>query len=324
VILNRVAGRRHLDVITAAVDKYCHLAVLGAIPKLGRDEEVIPGRHLGLVTPVEFKTDDALGKVLDEIAGHLQIDRIMDIAHSAPPLNIAHGREKVPQPKTVNIGYFRDSVFTFYYPENLEALAEAGANLIPVSAIDDNRFPASLDALYIGGGFPETQAERLSCNRSLMQEIKAATEKGLPVYAECGGLIYLGKSLIWGNRRFAMTGIFPVNLVMNTKPAGHGYTVLTVDDNNPFYPAGTRIKGHEFHYTSIAKDDISIKTCFRVERGTGFGNRRDGLVHKNCLALYTHIHADAVREWAPAMVHKAREYRRFREGNIIGNFRIAI
>jgi cobyrinic acid a,c-diamide synthase len=121
-----------------------------------------------------------------------------------------------------------------------------------------------------------------------------------------------------------MAGVFPVDLEMNSSPAGHGYAILKVDRPNPFYPIGTEIKGHEFHYSSVVKAGNRPETCLKVERGAGIGDRRDGLVYKNCLALYTHIYAPGVKEWAPAIVKKAREYRKFKQGDRRENFRLAI
>ena len=205
------------------------------------------------------------------------------------------------------IGYFSDSVFTFYYPENLEALGRAGARLVAISSIDDSRLP-DIDALYIGGGFPETQLEKLLGNTSLMKSVRDAGEAGMPIYAECGGLIYLSRTLHMGAKKYQLAGLLEVDLEMHPKPCGHGYVAMTVDRDNPYYTPGTTIRGHEFHYTGIMSAP-SFDTCMKVEKGSGLGLGRDGLVYRNCLASYMHIHADGVPEWAPAFVRAASRYR---------------
>jgi cobyrinic acid a,c-diamide synthase len=207
----------------------------------------------------------------------------------------------------VKIGYFKDSVFTFYYPENLEALEARGAELVPVSSLADQSLP-EVDALYIGGGFPETHAEQLVRNRSMMKAVKDKALEGLPIYAECGGLIYLARSLRCGDVVYPMAGLFPIDLVMHRKPVGHGYTAVRVDSPNPFYAVGTSLRGHEFHYSGLAEGPQGEESCMRVERGVGVGGSRDGLVRFNTLACYTHVHADGVESWASAMVSRAADH----------------
>jgi len=194
VILNRVGGRRHLQVITDSIRQYCDLPVLGAIPNLGDEASTIPNRHLGLVTPAEFKSGVEFHNLLSEIADkHLDVDKLIEAANKVESLTCS----EVPQLATVSgrvkIGYFRDSVFTFYYPENLEALEAEGAELVPISSLDDSHLP-DIDALYIGGGFPETHADQLARNGSMMESVRKAAMNDLPIYTECGGLIYLAES----------------------------------------------------------------------------------------------------------------------------------
>ncbi|MFA5112433.1 MAG: cobyrinic acid a,c-diamide synthase, partial [Desulfobaccales bacterium] len=208
------------------------------------------------------------------------------------------------------IGVIRDSAFQFYYPENLEALREAGAAVLEISALDDPALPPHLDALYIGGGFPETHAAALAENLSFRNSVKAAAQAGMPIYAECGGLMYLGDNIQVRSEKFPMVGIFPYDFVMGKKPQGHGYTILEVARDNPYFPRGTVLKGHEFHYSQIMPDPApEAPMAFTVSRGTGIGGRREGLLFRNVLATYTHIHALGCPEWAAALVRRAREYR---------------
>ena len=308
VILNRVAGKRHEKIITEALEKYCGLPVLGVVPKLDGDSELLPGRHLGLVPPSEFPEAEALDKKLRQIAEkYLDGDALLAAAAEAPSLEAGDVERNLKTEADVKIGYFRDSVFTFYYPDNLEALEREGAELVPVSSLDDRALP-DIDALYIGGGFPETHADKLVANTALMAAVKRAVENGLPVYAECGGLIYLARSLRWGERTYEMAGVFPVDLEMRDKPVGHGYTRVEIDTENPFFETGTELKGHEFHYSGPVADKLDTKTSMTVKRGFGIDGRRDGLLYKNCLACYTHIHAAGTKGWAKAVTAAARKF----------------
>ncbi len=309
VILNKVAGARHEKVIREAVESSCGLPVLGAIPKLGDDASLLPGRHLGLVTPDEFPARAEVETRLAQIAAdYLDIDRIIKIAEDAPEIDAGEIRPQETVNAQVKVGYFDDSVFTFYYPENLEALQRSGAELVPVSSLADSSLP-EIDALYIGGGFPETHADRLVENRSLMESVKSAAFKGLPIYAECGGLIYLCRSLKWNNTLYPMAGVFPVDLEMQVKPVGHGYSRLQVDRSNPFFKTETNITGHEFHYSGVVSDIPESLSCMAVQTGVGLGGGRDGLMSNRTLACYTHIHADGVKNWAAAMIAAAKQFR---------------
>lgn len=308
VILNRVAGERHLKVLSDSIGRYSGLPVLGAIPNLGDDSALIPGRHLGLITPSEYRDGAGLQARLCEIAEKfLDIDAIIEIAKSAGSVSCAPADLQSVAPERVRIGYFKDSVFTFYYPENLEALEASGAELVPVSSLADQSLP-EVDALYIGGGFPETHAEQLVRNRSMMKAVKEEALNGLPIYAECGGLIYLARSLRCSDVVYPMAGLFPIDLVLHPKPVGHGYTSVRVDAPNPFYAVGSSFRGHEFHYSGLADGLQDTETCMRVERGVGVGGGRDGLVRSNTLACYTHVHADGVKSWATAMVSRAADH----------------
>jgi cobyrinic acid a,c-diamide synthase len=316
VILNRISGPRHARVITDAIRASSDTPVLGLVPNMDEEAPIVPGRHLGLVTPAEFPFDAKLSERLEQIGNHLDVDRLIAIAERASDLDIPGRTAERRTGGAVRIGYFRDSCFTFYYPENLEALERRGAELLPVSSLEDPSLPR-VDALYIGGGFPETHAERLCRNRPMMDSVRKAAEKGLPVYAECGGLVYLARSLTIDHRSYRMAGLFPVDLVMHSRPVGHGYAVVRIDRKNPFFGVGTRVKGHEFHYTGPSSDLDGVPSCMRVERGTGLGGERDGLLFRNTMACYTHIHAEGVRSWAPSLVSCARncaEHHRSLEG----------
>jgi cobyrinic acid a,c-diamide synthase len=211
------------------------------------------------------------------------------------------------------IGIIKDSAFQFYYPENINALEEAGAETVFISPLTSQTLP-ELHALYIGGGFPETHAQELAENKRFRKELKVMAENGLPIYAECGGLMYLGKELILEKKAYPMAGVLPLTFDFYSRPQGHGYTVVTVENENPFYEVGTEIRGHEFHYSRVLQWSGDEKDLvFRMQRGVGITKDRDGICYKNVLATYTHIHALGTPNWARALVRNAIAYKKKKE-----------
>ncbi|MCD6320329.1 MAG: hydrogenobyrinic acid a,c-diamide synthase (glutamine-hydrolyzing) [Candidatus Desulfofervidaceae bacterium] len=309
VILNQLARARHEEIIKACIDKYCHLPVVGAIPRL--KDVTFPGRHLGLVPPQEHpQAAEAIETAATIVKKYLDLNKIWEIATQVPPLK-ARPEELFKQkpPRGIKIGVIRDSAFQFYYPENIEALAREGAEVVEFSALQEKRLPA-IDALYIGGGFPETHAEQLAANVSLRKEIKEAAEEGLPIYAECGGLMYLCKELIWQGKKYPMVGIFPTMIGVSKRPQGHGYTIAEVKGPNPYFPVGQVLKGHEFHYSYVLEWKETPTFAFTLKKGYGVDGKHDGLCYKNVLAAYTHLHALGAENWASALVEQAVEYRK--------------
>jgi cobyrinic acid a,c-diamide synthase len=311
VVLNRVSSSRHQEQARRAVEELCGVPVLGCLPRL--DENLIPGRHLGLLPPEEHPEADATVSRLAALAReHLDLPRILEAARRAPPLPSRPGAAQEdtisPAAVKVRVGVFRDSAFTFYYPENLEALEAAGAELCFISPLEDGALPG-VDALYIGGGFPETHAARLAGNQALHAAVRRAAQAGLPIYAECGGLIFLSRSLHVEGREHRMAGVLPVELELCARPQGHGYVQLSVDTENPFFPVGTELRGHEFHYTRLREGAELPPSAFRVLRGSGCGGGRDGLFHRNVIGGYTHLHALGAPQWAPGLVRLAGQAR---------------
>ena len=306
VILNQIATERQRLLITESVEKYTGIPVLGAVPRLKRD--IFPMRHLGMVPHQEYTdSSEALGFLAGLIEKNIDLDRIEANMKSLP------GSAAIqPQNPTVStlpkmkIGILQDAAFQFYYSENLEALEKAGGQLVYVNAMLDEQLP-EIDGLYIGGGFPETSARELAANRPFRQSVKKAAEKGLPIYAECGGLMYLGNSIVLGEEEFPLVGIFPVRFGMSAKPQAHGYTIFRVAKDNPFYCLGAEVKGHEFRYSKILDwQGTPDQLVLRMVRGHGFVDGWDGLVFNNVLALYTHVHADGTPEWAENFVQRCR------------------
>ncbi len=315
VILNQVARPRHEAILRDTIEHYCGVPVLGALPRLKC--AVFPERHMGLVPPQEHHTAQrAVATAKDLAERYLDLEGLWRVASTAPALPMSEpvSLAKAISGESVTIGIIRDSAFQFYYAENLEALEREGAVLVELNALKDRTLPPDLDALYIGGGFPETHVQTLAENDAFRRAIKEAADAHLPIYAECGGLMYLGAAIktIEGER-FPMVGIFPFDFIMGRKPQGHGYTLLEVSAENPYFPQGAQLKGHEFHYSRIHPEPgPENDLAFHVVRGAGIGGSRDGLLYKNVLATYTHLHALGAPFWAPALVRLAREHRQVR------------
>jgi cobyrinic acid a,c-diamide synthase len=325
VILNRVAGPRHENVLRKNIEQYCNIPVMGAIPKL--DWEKFPERHLGLVpTPEHGCAMDAVHDASKIAARYLDLKALTEISVNAGAFSASEieqekppFKEHIQQPRQSGIsdsirsapviGIIKDSAFQFYYPENIEALQAAGAETMMISPFTSNDIPP-VDALYIGGGFPETHAQELANNLTFRIQLKDLAEKGLPIYAECGGLMYLGEELVLDQGTFPMAGVLPVVFGFSKKPQGHGYTVVSVEHENPYYKIGSEIKGHEFHYSKVIKWRGTDKNlAFGMKRGSGFLNKRDGVCYKNVLATYTHIHALGTTSWAGALVRNAMAFK---------------
>ena len=313
VVLNRVAGKRHQSILTRSIEEFTGVPVVGAVPKL--KEQRFPERHMGLVpTPEHSWAQPAIDAIRLVAEKHLDLERIQRLATTATPVETGAVLE-TDTPATTSIsdrptiGILRDAAFQFYYPENLEALEVAGARLVYASPLTDRHLP-SVDALYIGGGFPETNARELEANATFRNELKALADNGLPIYAECGGLMYLGERLHLDDGDFDMAGVLPVVFGFSKRPQGHGYTIVRVERKNPFYAPGSTLLGHEFHYSSVKEWKGNPENLsFSMQRGSGFIDGKDGVCVNNVLATYTHIHALGTPEWAKSLVKRAQMYR---------------
>jgi cobyrinic acid a,c-diamide synthase len=330
VVLNNIASGRQERVIREAVEKTCRIPVVGVIPRSA--EELLPGRHMGLTPFQEHEDIQKAVSMIEEIGRQcLDIEKIWEIAEEAKPVSTpavllgaetSAGKSQSITPSVpLRVGVVKDSAFQFYYPENLEELEKQGAEIVVVSALTDEELP-DVDALYIGGGFPETNAIRLAENDAFKMSLYHAIEEGLPVYAECGGLMYLGKSLYVDNKVYPMTGVFPLVFVLDRKPRAHGYTIAEVTGPNPFFRNGSLLRGHEFHYSAIMEMEESQKASmvFTMKRGKGMHDGMDGITYKNVLASYTHLHAVGSPEWVKGMMTAAGGFREKR-GAPLSRFR---
>ncbi|MBM2816379.1 MAG: cobyrinic acid a,c-diamide synthase [Ignavibacteria bacterium] len=305
IIINKISTLRHKKIVTDSIKKYTGIPIVGVLPEL-EQLNILPSRHLGLITPKENTNGvDELEQMGNEISKYIDIEKIVKIANSAIKLKTCKKESlKNSIAQTLKIGYFYDSAFTFYYPENLDALRQSGAELIPISAINDKELP-DINLLYIGGGFPETHLLKLSENTGLLDAVRKAGMNGLPVYAECGGLIWLAESISYKDKIYELCKLLPLKINFREKPSGHGYCKVIVDEYNTFFPIGTKFKGHEFHYTEATPTTDAIHSVFQIEKGTGALKERDGIVFKNIFASYFHFHALGNKAWAKGLINAA-------------------
>ncbi len=316
VVLNRVAGKRHENKVRANIERFCKIPVFGAVPKL--KESDFPERHMGLVTSEEHSFSDTAIKAAEKVArDNIDLDSLYQTvlgsgtgSQKSEAAIANSGDLKQENSLTrVTIGVIRDSAFQFYYPDNLDALTNLGADIVYISPLTQETIPP-VDAIYMGGGFPETHAPQLAGNTAFRDGLKDLAQKGLPIYAECGGLIFLGESIQLKDIIYPMSGILPIRFGLSRKPQGHGYTEVEVVHDNPFYEKGETLRGHEFRYSRILSIDYSDQDlAFRMERGKGILEKKDGFFKYNTFGTYTHIHALGSPSWAPALVDKARSYK---------------
>ena len=316
VILNKVGGPRHEGKLRAALEYYTNVPVLGAI---GRDRALeIPERHLGLVPANEADAADAMiSRLADVVASQVDLDRLVTIAGTAEGPRAAPALVAEPARAScgVRVGIARDAAFGFYYPDDLEGLARAGAELVPFDALRDPSLPP-VDGLFIGGGFPETQMAALEANRAMRESIRAAIAGGMPTYAECGGLMYLSQSLTWNGETREMCGALPGHAVMHHRPQGRGYVVLEETGAGPWsmQPSKTgvpaRFPVHEFHYASLEGLPEDLAFAYRVIRGHGIDGAHDGIVQGNVLASFSHLRDVEGNRWAARFVNFIRSRNR--------------
>lgn len=317
VILNRVARNRQAAVIRSAVESETGVPVLGVLPRL--DDLSLFERHLGLHPPAEHSAPrEGVDYLAERIEDAVDVESVCKLASSAPPipgLSGPVGEDSLTTGETLQIGVVRDDAFHFYYPENIEALERCGARIVQIDALHDQSLPP-LDGLYIGGGFPETHAQRLAANSALRAEIRNEIERGLPVLAECGGLIYLSEALLVDGQAFPMVDVFPIRYSVQRRPQGHGYTICRVDRENPFFPVGMELRGHEFRYAAVEDCRHNMqRTAFQMERGTGFDGSRDGLFYKNAFASFCHHHALGTSSWADGFIRLAQVHKQGKESS---------
>jgi cobyrinic acid a,c-diamide synthase len=302
VILNQVKNRKHYLKTKEAVEKLAKTPVVGGIPR--NDDIKVEQRHLGLVPAVE--RENILGYIRDwgqVMEENLDLEAIKEIMKGAG--KIPAGREALWESggkKKVKIGVARDEVFTFYYQENLEALEANHAQLVYFSPLHHEEIP-DVDGLYIGGGYPEIFSRELESNQTMRKSMVKFHQEKRPIYAECGGLMYLTRSI----NQHEMCGIFPYSSRMTTKPQALSYVISQAIEDNIILKKGETFRGHEFHYSKVEISGKTPKFAFEVLRGRGIDFKRDGLMDRNALASYMHTHVAACPPFPANFTDCARE-----------------
>ena len=308
VILNRVGGQRHESKLRAAIEHYTDIKILGTVYKeLGLS---IEERHLGLIPSNEIgQSDERIEKIATFIEKQIDLKQLLNIAQQGSSLLATCPSEKKPS-SDLRIGVIRDAAFGFYYPGDLVALQQAGAELVFISALNDKGLPP-IDALFIGGGFPEVFMQKLACNHQFKQAIKNVIEQGLPVYAECGGLMYLSRQITWQKQTCEMVGALPCDTVMEARPPGRGYVRLR-ETGHGLWPLCdvhghlAEFHAHEFHYSKVINLPSDVQFSYEVLRGYGLDGHHDGIVYKNTLASYVHLRDVENNHWTKRFVEFVR------------------
>ena len=310
VILSRLGGARHEAKLRAVIEHYTEVPVLGAMhedPRLA-----IVERHLGLMPANEDDVAQSrIAALAVAVARQVDLERLLAATVSSAPLPApprlapsARASVRIPQGLPVVVGIARDRAFGFYYPDDLEALERAGAQLVFFDTLRDARLPR-VDGLVIGGGFPEMFMRELEANAALRGEILAAIEAGMPAYAECGGLMYLARSLSWRGDTRRMVGAIAGDVVMHERAVGRGYVKLAPTEAHPWQRNGddhAEVPAHEFHYSSIDGLAANTRFAYRMVRGFGTDGKSDGIVVNNLLATYSHFRSAGSYDWAVRFV----------------------
>ena len=298
VILNKIAGDRHESKLIQAIEHYTDIPVLGAIRR--STELIIDERHLGLM-PANEKPESQgfINKAAKHITDQVDLDRIINInqkTFKSPTLVVKTA------PQMITVAVAKDSAFGFYYQDDLDAFNELGVELVYFNTLKDTALPKA-DALFIGGGFPEMQLEALSENQSLLADIKAKIESGLPTYAECGGLMYLSRKITHQGKSHNMVGVIAADTLMTSKPIGRGYVQLAPTGSHPWSKVAKQISAHEFHYSKLENIDPKTHYAYEVLRGVGVDNKRDGILIYNLLATYSHLRNVGSNHWVEQFVN---------------------
>jgi cobyrinic acid a,c-diamide synthase len=306
VIFNRVGSATHLEYLQQALAQVPAVKCFGGLPR--NQELAIPERHLGLATAQDHPLDDQyLAHLADLMESHLDLEGLLA---ALPGLTLT-GEEPAPAAAaTVRLGVARDPAFCFYYPENLEWLAHFGAQLVPFSPLTDRALPENLHGIYLGGGYPELSAAQLAANDDLRRDLREQAAAGLPVYAECGGLMYLSEEITdLEGRRHPMAGVLPLKVRMLPRLKALGYREITLAAAGLLGPAGTRARGHEFHYSEITGETPGLKHFYRLTPRRGGEPVAEGYGLNNVLASYVHLHFGSNPEVARHLVDYCRAYK---------------
>lgn len=297
IILNRVAGEGHFEYLKDALSSSLpHLPILGWIP---RDDSItLPERHLGLVTADETPLDkDWIGRATALVEKHIDIEALLartTVRKNPSSCPFTSEPQSDVHPNTpVTIAIARDAAFCFYYEDNLEFLRTLGARLMFFSPLAGETIPSGCDALILWGGYPEMHAEQLAANKTFLEDIRSSFQSGIPIYAECGGLMALSRFIEdWHGKKWSMAGILPFGTRMLKRRKALGYVEVELLRNSILGNVGTTVRGHEFHYSEICDEEKNpeLDTIYRVSRRKGDEGRKEGYAVGNAVASYVHQH----------------------------------
>ncbi len=311
VFLNRIGSPRHLEMIRNALDTYCPLPVIGFLEKDAALK--MPERHLGLVPAGENSAlKNVLTQITERVAYNLDLETMVKIAHEAPPLpDVGEMMADNNFPGlNLRVAVAYDDAFNFYYQDNFDLLASYGIEILKFSPLHDKTLPSDIHGLILGGGYPEVFLARLSANQAMLQEIRNAYVRGVPIYAECGGYMYLTEGVIdFSGEFYPLAGIIPGKSQMNHRLSMLGYAEGTIITDCLLGKRGMKLKGHEFHYSTMLGSDEGAKPlCMTYTR------KRDpiyaGYAAGNVFASYLHLHFAGNRE---ALHHLIKAWRSFQE-----------
>jgi cobyrinic acid a,c-diamide synthase len=292
VILNKVGGARHERKLREIIEHYTDIKVIGAVHRSPALE--IVERHLGLMPSNESAAAAGqIESIRSVVHDQVDLELLRNFAKSAqtPPAALSVEKNRRVTGERMRIGIAMDEAFGFYYAGDLEAFEREGAELVPFSPITDAQLPR-VDGIFIGGGFPEMRMQELENNIVLRQALREYVESGRPLYAECGGLMYLARSLTWETKTCKMVGVVPGDAIMYRRPQGRGYVRLRETEQFPWPGlgiSGTDLAAHEFHYSRLENLTPDQTYAYRVLRGAGIDGQHDGIVYKNMLASYAHM-----------------------------------
>jgi cobyrinic acid a,c-diamide synthase len=310
VILNRVASERHFEMLRGAIEGSCKTKILGWLPTEGTI--AIPERHLGLQGAAEQSANShkvAIDSFASLAEKHFDLDGLLRLQCGLEMTEVRPvGTDNLQVGDTVRVGVPSDHAFSFYYEDNLDMLREQGAEIVRFSPLHDGSLPPGLDALYLGGGYPELYARELSGNRQMLEDVRAFAASGRPVYAECGGMLYLSEGLMVKERLYPMACVLPLSIEMTDKLVQFGYVTVELTEDCVLGRKGTVVRGHSFHYSRIALVG-EVKTNYHVQYSMSGKEEKEGFCEGNVLASYIHLHfraAPAVAENFIAAVRQAR------------------
>jgi len=302
-ILNRVAGESHLRLLESAIRSSTALPILGWLPV--EDSIAIPERHLGLHTAAENAGSTQRFEAFAEVAErYLDLDSLSQIESSIS--SVSNDERESYEIISVRVGVARDEAFCFYYEDNLDALRELGADVVTWSPLKDRELPLGVDALYFGGGYPELYARQLSENHSLLADLRRFAEAGRPIYAECGGMMYLGEKLdLLDGTSCAMAGVLPLRVAMTERLIDFGYADVEFLEDCLLGEKGTVVRGHSFHCSRVAEDSLT-HPAYRVHYSLSGKQLLEGYSRDNVLGTYIHVHFRSSFGLAQAFLRNAK------------------